>query len=63
MAAVAAIARERGCRRLSWSVLDWNRPALDFYERLGAREDRGDWLAYSLSGEALSALADRMEGA
>ena len=33
---VAQIARERGCGRLEWSVLDWNQPAIEFYERVGA---------------------------
>jgi GNAT superfamily N-acetyltransferase len=32
--------------RVEWSVLDWNRPAIDFYERLGARPDDGGWIMY-----------------
>src|SRR5580658_3034276 len=34
---VARLANERRCGRMEWSVLDWNQPAIDFYERLGAR--------------------------
>ncbi len=48
-------ARE-GLARLEWAVLDWNRPALDFYDRLGARGPEG-WLSRRLSGEALARLA------
>jgi GNAT superfamily N-acetyltransferase len=32
--------------RVEWSVLDWNKPAIDFYERLGARPDDGGWIMY-----------------
>ena len=53
---LAALAVERGYGRLDWSVLDWNRPAIDFYERLGAR-GLDDWTQYRLDGEALSHLA------
>ena len=57
LASVAAIARERGCHQVSWAVLDWNRSAIDFYERLGAKPAAGEWLSYSLSGEALERIA------
>lgn len=52
---VARVALERGCGRLEWAVLDWNRPAIDFYERLGARPNSG-WTTYRLSGEPLERL-------
>ena len=52
---LARLAVERGCGRLEWSVLDWNRDAIGFYERLGARPNSG-WTIYRLAGEALSAL-------
>jgi GNAT superfamily N-acetyltransferase len=52
---VARIALERGCGRLEWAVLDWNRPAIDFYEKLGARPNSG-WTTYRLSGEPLHRL-------
>lgn len=52
---VVAIANERGCGRLEWAVLDWNRPAIEFYRRLGARE-MNEWTIYRLTGEPLAAL-------
>jgi GNAT superfamily N-acetyltransferase len=52
---LARLAVERGCGRLEWSVLDWNREAIAFYERLGARPN-SEWTVYRLSGEALSSL-------
>jgi GNAT superfamily N-acetyltransferase len=52
---LARLAAERGCGRLEWSVLDWNREAIAFYERLGARPN-AEWTVYRLSGEALSSL-------
>lgn len=56
LAYLAATAAARGCNRLSWSVLDWNRPALDFYRSLGA-EPVQEWVGYGLSGEAFNRLA------
>ena len=53
---VAAIAVERGCTRLGWAALDWNEPALRFYERLGA-EVLDEWKLHRLSGEGLRAVA------
>jgi GNAT superfamily N-acetyltransferase len=53
---VAKLAVERDCARLEWSVLDWNRPAIDFYRGLGA-ESLDEWTRYRLSGAALDALA------
>jgi GNAT superfamily N-acetyltransferase len=52
---LARLAVERGCGRLEWAVLDWNLPAIGFYEKLGARPN-SEWTTYRLSGEALSAL-------
>jgi GNAT superfamily N-acetyltransferase len=52
---LAKIAVERGCGRLEWAVLDWNRDAIGFYERLGARPN-SEWTVYRLTGEALSSL-------
>ncbi|HLH41932.1 MAG TPA: GNAT family N-acetyltransferase [Bryobacteraceae bacterium] len=57
LAAVAKLAVERG-GALSWSVLKWNQPAIDFYKRLGAVEVT-DWSGYKLSGEALARAAAR----
>jgi len=47
---------QRGCRRMEWSVLDWNAPAIDFYRRLGARPMDG-WTTFRLDGAALGELA------
>ena len=56
LARLAALAVERECGRLEWSVLDWNKNAIGFYERLGARPNSG-WTVYRLVGDALTALA------
>ena len=56
--AVAAIAVDRGCGRFEWSVLDWNAPAIAFYERLGATV-MPDWRIARVTGEALASLGGR----
>lgn len=53
---LASIAGERGCGRLEWSVLDWNEPAIGFYESIGASPVSG-WTVYRVTGEALEDLA------
>jgi GNAT superfamily N-acetyltransferase len=53
---VAEIARERGCGRVEWEVLDWNQPAIEFYRKLGAEPVEG-WTKYRLTGEALDRLS------
>lgn len=55
LAELARICGERGYERLEWSVLDWNRPAIGFYEALGARP-QDEWTVYRLTDEALTAL-------
>lgn len=55
LAKLAGIAVERGCGRLEWSVLDWNKPSIDFYLSLGARP-MDEWTVYRLDGEALEKL-------
>ena len=57
LARLARLAEEGGYYAVDWEVLDWNRPALDFYERLGAHRIGADWYRYRLDGEALRALA------
>ena len=52
---VAAEAVEQGCARLDWSVLNWNQPAIGFYESLGALR-MGEWDRMRLTGEALLAV-------
>lgn len=53
---LAALAKERGCGRLEWSVLDWNKPSIDFYLKLGAKPME-EWTMYRVAGEALDRLA------
>lgn len=53
---LASIAVERGCGRLEWSCLDWNRPSIDFYLSLDA-EPMSDWTVYRLAGDTLEAMA------
>ena len=55
LAELARVALKRGCGRLEWAVLNWNRDAIGFYERLGARPNT-EWAVYRLAGEALSSL-------
>lgn len=52
---LAHIACERGCGRMEWWCLDWNRPSIDFYLSLGA-EAMSDWTVYRLSGDTLSGM-------
>ena len=52
---LARIARERGCGRLEWEVLDWNEPSIQFYKKLGAVA-LDDWTRYRLSSETLQRL-------
>ena len=53
---LAKLARERGCGRLEWSVLDWNEPSIRFYASLGAVA-MDDWTVHRVTGEALDRLA------
>ncbi len=53
---LAALAVERDCARLEWSVLDWNTPAIDFYKALGATP-MDEWTVYRVDGDALTDLA------
>jgi GNAT superfamily N-acetyltransferase len=56
-----ACAREavaQSCARMEWQVLSWNRPSIEFYQRLGARHLE-DWLPFRLDDEALLAVASR----
>lgn len=55
---LAEIAVARGCARFEWAVLDWNRPAIDFYRAMGA-EMMDEWRICRVRGEALAALARR----
>ena len=53
---LAAIAVERGCGRMEWVCLDWNRPSIDFYLSLGA-QPMDEWTIYRVAGESLERLA------
>ena len=53
---LAALAVERDCARLEWSVLDWNEPAITFYKSLGAKSMDG-WTINRVDGDALQGLA------
>jgi GNAT superfamily N-acetyltransferase len=55
---LAAVAVDRGCARLEWAVLDWNRRAVDFYQAMGA-VPMNEWTVFRLSGDALQRLAGR----
>ncbi len=54
---LAKIAVERGCGRLEWWCLDWNKPSIDFYLSLGA-EPMSDWTVYRIAGMTLKELAE-----
>jgi GNAT superfamily N-acetyltransferase len=56
LVALAQIALDRGYARFEWVVLDWNTPAIEFYESLGGRP-MGQWTTYRVDGERLAALA------
>jgi len=53
---LAQIAVEHDCGRFEWSVLDWNTPAIEFYDSLGARP-QSEWIRYRLTGQGLLDLA------
>lgn len=55
---LAQIAMERGCGRLEWACLDWNKPSIDFYLSLGA-EPMSEWTVYRLAGDTLKDMADK----
>lgn len=55
---LARIAVQRGCGRFEWSVLDWNTPAIRFYEGLGATV-MPEWRIVRVTGDALHSLAKR----
>ncbi len=56
LTALAKVAVDNDCGRFEWSVLDWNQPAIDFYESLGAKP-QSEWIKYRLDGQALLDLA------
>ena len=59
MAHVARWAKTQNCGRFEWAVLNWNNPAIELYEKLGAVPLK-EWSVYRLSGEALDRLASEL---
>jgi GNAT superfamily N-acetyltransferase len=57
---LANLARERGHVRLDWVALDWNEPALTFYEKLGARR-LDDWIIHRLERDGIKRLAEQRD--
>ncbi len=57
---LAKLAKERECGRLEWWVLDWNEPAIKFYQKLGAKP-MDDWTVFRVTGQALDELSKRFE--
>jgi GNAT superfamily N-acetyltransferase len=57
---LAQTAVSENCGRFQWQVLDWNQPAIDFYEALGAKK-MSEWLTMRVEGEALGRLAQQKE--
>ena len=53
---LARVARDRGCGRFEWTVLDWNTPSIEFYRSLGAAS-KSEWIIQRVSGTALEELA------
>ena len=53
---LAQLAFDSGCGRFEWSVLDWNEPAIQFYQSLGAKP-QAEWVRYRMAGETLKQFA------
>lgn len=54
---LANIARDRGCGRMEWAVLDWNEPAIEFYRALGAVPMK-EWTVFRLTRDGIAGLAE-----
>ncbi len=54
---LAQLAQDRGCGRMEWAVLNWNEPAIQFYNKLGAKP-MDDWTVYRLTSEGIAKLAE-----
>jgi GNAT superfamily N-acetyltransferase len=54
---LAKIARDRGCGRMEWAVLNWNEPAIQFYRKLGAKP-MNEWTVFRLTRGEIASLAD-----
>jgi GNAT superfamily N-acetyltransferase len=58
---LAKIARDRGCGRMEWAVLDWNESAIQFYRKLGAKS-MDEWTVFRLKRDGIAKLADAEPG-
>src|SRR5258707_8655069 len=54
---LAKIARDRGCGRMEWAVLNWNEPAIKFYQALGAKP-MDEWTVFGLTADKILKLAN-----
>ena len=59
---LAKIARDRGCGRMEWAVLNWNEPAIKFYQALGAKP-MDEWTVFRLTRDEIAKLADAADTA
>src|SRR6266436_6677884 len=59
---LAKIARDRGCGRMEWAVLDWNEPAIKFYQKLDAKPMH-EWTVFRLTGDEIARLASAADTA
>ena len=59
---LAKIARDRGCGRMEWAVLDWNEPAIKFYRTLGAKP-MDEWTVFRLTHDGIAKLANAADTA
>ena len=59
---LAKIARDRGCGRMEWAVLNWNEPAIKFYQALGAKP-MNEWTVFRLTRDEIAKLADAADTA
>ena len=57
LVALAQIAKEKNCGRMEWSVLNWNKPSIEFYESLGA-VPMDEWTVYRLTQDKINILAN-----
>lgn len=58
LSTIAKTALERSCGRVEWSCLEWNKPSIEFYERLGAKK-LNEWRTFRLTGKELENLANQ----
>ncbi|XJR86112.1 GNAT family N-acetyltransferase [Elizabethkingia anophelis] len=57
LVALAQIAKEKNCGRMEWSVLNWNKPSIEFYESLEA-VPMNEWTVYRLTQDKINILAN-----